>query len=448
MSDISKKELIDLLEKLVSYNTVNIPTQNIKVPKACPEFIVTYLKEKGIEAKLFEDEGYYSVYGKIGEGDFHLLLMAHFDVVPVSDGWETDPFEMVIKEGNKAFGRGVIDNKNNVASIMTILPIIKSLNLGKEMTICFELSGDEEIGGVYSAGNYLKKFDRMPNAVMNLDGAGEVIISRRRNAMGATIRIPKEKAKIMGEIQEKKFTTEQWGRHTAYQHRGADVHCLIKTSVDVTYNNWKVSSCQGKFIKGNVVPDECTVKIIQPLDEGTGKEYEFDVGLTALLENLQYLVNTQFKTGFSTYGITIGPNLLFEREDHWELGLDIRAMTQDYEEVEKALRIMCDELFEENRYLLEFKPGQGMVNTARDTMLISTVLEVLKEMYLPSKVVEMGGASDARYFSREGIPTFDFGPIGGGVHANNEWLNLDSFERVTRLYLEIVKSIHEKVSKK
>nr|NHJ86861.1 M20/M25/M40 family metallo-hydrolase [Asgard group archaeon] len=245
MFEINNKELIDLLAKLVSYNTVNIPTENIKAPKECPEFIVKYLKERGVEAKLFEDEGYYSVYGKIGEGDFHLLLMAHFDVVPVSDGWETNPFEMVIKEGNKAFGRGVIDNKNNVTSIMTILPIIKSLNLGKEMTVCFELSGDEEIGGVYSAGNYLKKFDRMPDAVMNLDGAGEVIISRRRNAMGATIKIPKEKGTIHGEKQEKKFVTEQWGRHTAYQHRGADVHCLIKASVDVTYNNWKVNSCKG-----------------------------------------------------------------------------------------------------------------------------------------------------------------------------------------------------------
>ena len=121
-------------------------------------------------------------------------------------------------------------------------------------------------------------------------------------------------------------------------------------------------------------------------------------------------------------------------------------MTQDYEEVEKALREMCDELFDEKSYVLEFKAGQGMVNTARDTMLISTVLEVSKEMKLPSKIVEMGGASDARYFSREGIPTFDFGPVGGGVHANNEWLNLDSFVKITKFYLEVVKLMHKKVN--
>ena len=238
MSHINKQELIELLGKLVSYNTVNIPTENIKSPRDCPDFIVDYLKEKGIKAEVFEDEGYYSVFGKVGNGDFHLLLMAHFDVVPVCDGWETDPFEMFIKE-NIAYGRGVIDNKNNIASIMTILPEIQKLYLEK-MTVCFELSGDEEIGGVHSAGNYMKKFGRMPDAVMNLDGAGEVIISRRRNAMGATLKLPKKKTKAKGIKTERKFTSEQHGRHTAYQHRGADVHCMIKASVEASWDYLKI----------------------------------------------------------------------------------------------------------------------------------------------------------------------------------------------------------------
>ncbi|MHA1122424.1 MAG: M20/M25/M40 family metallo-hydrolase [Candidatus Heimdallarchaeota archaeon] len=445
MSEISKKELIDLLGKLVSYNTVNIPTEDVKAPKDCPEFIVKHLQEKGIDAKLFEDEGYYSVYGKVGEGKFNLLLMAHFDVVPVSDGWDTDPFEMVIKDDKTAYGRGVIDNKNNVTSIMTILPEIKKLDLGDKMTVCFELSGDEEIGGVHSAGNYKKKFDRMPDAVMNLDGAGEVIISRRRNAMGSTLRIPKRKAKAKGILAEKKFTSVQYGRHTAYQHRGADVHCMIKASVVSSWEYYKVIDCQGKFIKGNVVPDECTLTAIIPSEDKNAKEHEYDAGLTSLFENLRYLVNTQFPTEFSTYGITIGPNMLFDRGEFWELGLDIRAMTQNYQEIEHALRSMCDELFGEKQYELIFKPGQGMVNTAKDSMLISTVLEVSKELGLPSQIVEMGGASDSRYFSRVGIPTFDFGPDGGGVHANNEWLNLESFHKITQFYLAIVKRMLEKI---
>ncbi|NHJ85695.1 MAG: M20/M25/M40 family metallo-hydrolase, partial [Asgard group archaeon] len=278
MVEIEKEQLIGLLEKLVSYNTVNIPNDNIKAPKDCADYIIGYLKSKDINTNLFEDEGYYSVYGKVGSGKFHLLLMAHFDVVPVGDGWETDPFNMTIKDGSIAYGRGVIDNKNNVASIMTILPLIQELNLSDKLTVCFELSGDEEIGGVHSAGNYLKKFERMPDVVMNLDGAGEVIISRRRNAMGATITVPKKKETIKGILKEMTFETEQYGRHTAYQNRGADVHCMVKASVEVANNGWKVVNCFGKFIKGNVVPDECTITIIEPSDVPEASNHEYEIG--------------------------------------------------------------------------------------------------------------------------------------------------------------------------
>jgi len=445
MTQLEKEELIKLLTKLVSFNTVNIPTKNIKSPKDCPEFIVEYLSKKGIEAYILEDNDYYSVYGKIGTGDFHLTLMAHFDVVPVGDGWDTDPFEMVIKEENTAYGRGVIDNKNNIASIMTILPEIAKLDLVDKMTVCFDFSGDEEIGGVHGSGNYLKKFEKMPDAVMNLDGAGNVVISRRRNAMGATLQIPKTMAIAKGKIVEKKFITEQYGRHSAYRHPGADVHCLIKSSVDAWYNSWKVITIDGKFIKGNVVPDDVTIKAIQPEEDGSGEEYTYDVGLTKLLTKLRFLINTQFPTEFSTYGITIGPNILFDKEEYWELGLDIRAMTQQYDQVEKSLRDMCDELYGDNEYTLTFKPGQGMVNTPKDSLIVATALEVSKEFGFPGEVVEMGGASDARYFSREGIPTFDFGPNGGGVHAKNEWLDLNSFYETTKFYLEVVKRMLKKI---
>ncbi|MEA2071772.1 MAG: M20/M25/M40 family metallo-hydrolase [Asgard group archaeon] len=442
-----RSELIEILRKLVSYKSVNIPSKDQKLTKDCPAFIVEYLQEKGIDANLFEDDGYYSVYGKIGSGKFHLLLMAHFDVVPVGSNWDTDPFELVIKNDKIAYGRGVIDNKNNISSFMKILPAIAELDLGDNMTVCFDFSGDEEIGGIHGSGNYLKKFKRYPDAVINADGAGTVIISRRRNAMGAKISIPKQPAKAKGKIAEKHFESWQYGRHSAYQNRGSDVHCLIRSSVETDFNDWKVVDCQGSFIKGNVVPDDCKLTVIEP-DGSASEEHTYDQGLTTLIKKLRFLVRTQFPTEFSTYGITIGPNILTKQKNSWEIQLDIRAMTQQYTQVEKALRRMTDELYGEKNYTLEFKPGQGMVNTPKNSLLIQTALEVSKEFGFPEEIVEMGGASDARYFSREGIPTFDFGPIGGGVHAKNEWLNLDSFVTVTKYYYTLIQTLLEKIKRK
>jgi succinyl-diaminopimelate desuccinylase len=442
-----KTELVNLLKKLVEYKSVNNPQKNLKSPKECPAFIVKYLDERGIKAHLHEDDGYYSVYGKIGEGKHHLALMAHFDVVPVGDSWETEPFRFTMNEDNSmAFGRGVTDDKSNITALMTILPEIKSLPLGDRLTVTFDFSGDEEIGGRHGAGTYLDKFERLPDGVLNADGSGMVIISRRRNGMGAKVIIPKKPAKISGCKSSKTFTTEQFGRHTAYQNPLGDVHCMIRASVAADHNNWYVSRCEGKFVKGNVVPDACTLTIIDPeAEKGEQQEFSYDENLTKLIHSLRFIVRTQFPTKFSTYGITIGPNVFEETKDSWVLTLDIRAMTQDYSAVEKALKEMFNELVGKENYQLTFKEGQGMVNTDKNELLIQSALTAAEKLGLSKEIVEMGGASDARYFSKHGIPTFDYGPLGGNVHASNEYLQVDSLVKTTRFYLEVVKTMLQKI---
>ena len=44
-------------------------------------------------------------YAEWGEGDETLAILAHLDVMPAGNGWDTDPFDPVIKDGN-LIGRG------------------------------------------------------------------------------------------------------------------------------------------------------------------------------------------------------------------------------------------------------------------------------------------------------------------------------------------------------
>ena len=39
-------------------------------------------------------------YAEWGEGDETLAILAHLDVMPAGKGWDTDPFDPVIKDGN------------------------------------------------------------------------------------------------------------------------------------------------------------------------------------------------------------------------------------------------------------------------------------------------------------------------------------------------------------
>lgn len=45
-----------------------------------------------------------------GDSDTQLATITHLDVVPAGNGWDSDPFDMIEKEG-WLIGRGVSDDK-------------------------------------------------------------------------------------------------------------------------------------------------------------------------------------------------------------------------------------------------------------------------------------------------------------------------------------------------
>ena len=70
-----------------------------------------------------------------------IILSGHTDVVPVSKGWATDPFDATIKD-DKLFGRGSCDMKGFIACALAYAPIFSSSNLDRD--IHFSFTFDEE----------------------------------------------------------------------------------------------------------------------------------------------------------------------------------------------------------------------------------------------------------------------------------------------------------------
>ena len=66
------------------------------------------MKAYGLDTRNYE---HYVVTGDLGEGEKKLDILAHLDVVPVTDEWTvTKPFEPLILDG-KIYGRGTSDDK-------------------------------------------------------------------------------------------------------------------------------------------------------------------------------------------------------------------------------------------------------------------------------------------------------------------------------------------------
>jgi carboxypeptidase PM20D1 len=80
-----------------------------------------------------------------------VLMLAHYDVVPAETAkWSVDPFGAELKD-NYIYGRGALDMKHIVISIMESAEILCRQGFKPRQDIWIALGGDEEKAGVYGA---------------------------------------------------------------------------------------------------------------------------------------------------------------------------------------------------------------------------------------------------------------------------------------------------------
>ena len=154
----NKQNMLNDLAELVSYNSVSKYNPEAEVypfGKVTGDVLDSALK-------MFEREGlnttnvdYYAGFGEVGKGEKLIGVLAHLDVVPAGEGWETDPFKMVEKDG-KLFGRGTMDDKGPaVASLYAIKYLLEEkVELNKRIRL---IVGLNEEAGSRGLAHYVKK---------------------------------------------------------------------------------------------------------------------------------------------------------------------------------------------------------------------------------------------------------------------------------------------------
>lgn len=89
--------------------------------------------------------GYYAGHAEYGDGEGNAVVMAHVDVVPAGEGWETDPFTLVI-DGNTAYGRGVGDDKGAAIVALHCLRALKDAGVKGKRKLRVIFGSGEEVG--------------------------------------------------------------------------------------------------------------------------------------------------------------------------------------------------------------------------------------------------------------------------------------------------------------
>lgn len=414
-------------------DTVNNPEEGRKPSREGADFIRDSLATWGIGSEVVEDGGYFTVKGRIGKDEPRVLLMSHWDVVPrgPDSTWRHPPHRLTVEE-DRAYGRGAVDDKGNVAAILTALPdIVERVDGG----LAFAFTGDEEVGGHHGAGVLAQEL--RPRFVVNGDGIDLQIINRRRNYFGLDVSVPAAPRRTRGEAETIRFVTRtriRDTRHTAYFIHGVDSHAFLTGAYHALLRGLTVASVGGGFVKEDVIPDE--VKIVLVREQRSGENLVVDDGLTALVKALIPLSRVAFPTDFSVYGINALPNFYRREGDTHHIAIDVRAMTADPEGLREAAERTLREVVPEAS--LRVKSGVGCVLTDPQAALVRTAKEVASTLGIPPRVVERQGSSDSRHFSRRGVECIDFGPEGGNLHGPNEYVVVSTLERAAKFYVQLV----------
>lgn len=125
---------IELLASLVAFDSVSGSEHAIAA------FMAQWLQEQGLAVHRSDR----NVAARIGYEGPVLLLNSHLDVVPVGEGWHTDPFEPVVREG-RMYGRGSNDAKASVAAMAVAMTRLLA-DPPKGVQILFAATCEEERG--------------------------------------------------------------------------------------------------------------------------------------------------------------------------------------------------------------------------------------------------------------------------------------------------------------
>jgi acetylornithine deacetylase/succinyl-diaminopimelate desuccinylase-like protein len=141
---------VRLLGEMVSIPSVAAQHRGIPEAATC---VLRSVEELGGEALIFDDlPGNPVVYGFFpagpgGDSGKTLLFYNHYDVQPEepAEEWETSPFALTEREG-KLFGRGVGDNKGDIAARLAAVDLLRRQPGGLPCNVKFMVEGEEEIG--------------------------------------------------------------------------------------------------------------------------------------------------------------------------------------------------------------------------------------------------------------------------------------------------------------
>lgn len=162
-------KVLERLTALVAIDSTN-PPRDIPADGELVKYICSQLPGFAIEVTDYSD-GHVAIFASRGNAD--VLFNVHLDTVPVTSGWQSDPFSLEIR-GQHAYGRGSCDIKGAAAVLLAL-----AADTAAPMALLF--TSDEEGAGGCCVQNFLQsgKADKFKQVIVAEPTMMQAIFSHR-----------------------------------------------------------------------------------------------------------------------------------------------------------------------------------------------------------------------------------------------------------------------------
>ncbi len=323
-----------------------------------------------------------NLYARLGTAAPNFCFAGHTDVVPVGNGWTTEPFAGDVIDDH-LYGRGAADMKGAIASFVAATTRYLDENDQPAGSISFLITGDEEgpaINGTQKMLGWLKEQGEVLDACLvgeptNPTHLGEMIKIGRRGSLNG------------------KLTAYGTQGHAAYPHLADNpITALLRYANALT---------------------------AQPLDEGTETFQPSTLTLTS---------------------VDVGNDTTNVIPANARLAFNIRFNdSHTGASLSEWLRSTLDTASNGAAYDLDIQiSGESFVTPpgALSTLVAEAVQAVTQKV---PELSTSGGTSDAR-FIRAACPVCEFGLVGLTMHKSDERVALSDLNDLTEIYRRILHS--------
>jgi acetylornithine deacetylase/succinyl-diaminopimelate desuccinylase-like protein len=435
-------ETMQHFQALLRIDTADPPGRELEAA----QYLKKVLEADGIPAQFFAlEEHRPNVVARLkGSGRKRpLLLMAHTDVVNVDPKkWTFPPFSAT-RDGGYVYGRGAVDDKDNVAASLMVMLMLKRLNVPLDRDVIFLAESGEEgstrVGIQFMVNQHYDQID----AEFCLAEGGNVT----RVGGAAKFASVQTLEKIPYAVQ---LTARGVAGHgsvplqtNAVAHLAASVAAIAKWRPEIRLN--ETTSAYFRRLAEISPPEEAARyrAVLDPAKVAAVDEYflqheprHASMLRTSVSPNI-------FNAG---YRVNVIPSEAVAT-------LDVRALPDEKmpEFLEQIRKVVNDPAVEVAFAKRDTRPG------GPDTRLNSELFDalqgfVMKHYLAPTLPTMSTGATDMAYLRNKGMQCYGIGPAtdvedgpkGFGAHSDQERILESELHRFTQFYWDVVRGLVER----